>query len=135
MNDKTLVEEFADTCSRCHELLSWDALYLDNGERLCNECEDRAMLTPASITARLIEWANSAEKSSMAGTATLCRQAADTIEAQATRIEALEAALRWYADQMCEGWCDKDPIACEAIGADNCAGCPSRVALEGSGND
>lgn len=94
MNDKTLVEEFDDTCSRCHELLPWDALYLDNGERLCHECEDRAALTPAGIAARLIAWANSAEKSSMAGTATLCHQAADTIEALQSRIEALEAALR-----------------------------------------
>lgn len=48
----------------------------------------------------------------------------------ADRIEALEAALRWYADQMCEGLCrGKDPKACANIGADNCAGCPAVVAL------
>lgn len=48
----------------------------------------------------------------------------------ADRIEKLEAALRWYADQMCEGLCQgKDPKACANIGADNCAGCPAVVAL------
>ncbi|UPT53086.1 hypothetical protein [Synechococcus phage Yong-M3-232] len=45
-------------------------------------------------------------------------------------IEELVGALRWYADQLCEGWCEgKDPRACASIGADNCAGCPSVVAL------
>lgn len=49
---------------------------------------------------------------------------------QRRRIEALEAALRWYADQMCDGLCQgKDPKACAAIGEDNCSGCPAVVAL------
>lgn len=52
----------------------------------------------------------------------VCQEAAD-------RLEAMQEALEWYANQMCEGWCDKDPKACEAIGPENCAGCPARVAL------
>jgi len=52
------------------------------------------------------------------------------MERAADRIEALEAALAWYADQMCEGLCQgKDPKVCANIGADNCAGCPAVVAL------
>lgn len=48
----------------------------------------------------------------------------------AARIETLERALAWYADQMCEGLCQgKDPKVCANIGADNCAGCPAVVAL------
>ena len=44
--------------------------------------------------------------------------------------DGLVDALEWYADQMCEGLCQgKDPKACAAIGADNCAGCPAVVAL------
>ena len=44
--------------------------------------------------------------------------------------DGLVEALEWYADQMCEGLCQgKDPKACAAIGADNCAGCPAVVAL------
>lgn len=44
--------------------------------------------------------------------------------------DGLVEALEWYADQMCEGICQgKDPKACAAIGADNCAGCPAVVAL------
>lgn len=47
------------------------------------------------------------------------------------RINELEAALAWYADQMCEGLCmDKDPKFCANIGADNCSGCPAVVALK-----
>lgn len=46
------------------------------------------------------------------------------------RVNQLEAALNWYADQMCEGLCQsKDPKACASIGADNCSGCPAVVAL------
>lgn len=44
-------------------------------------------------------------------------------------IGGLVEVLAWYADHMCEGWCDKDPRACNAIGPDNCAGCPARQAL------
>ena len=43
--------------------------------------------------------------------------------------DELRATLEWYADQMCEGWCDGDGKAAEGIGADNCAGCPARAAL------
>ncbi len=51
----------------------------------------------------------------------------------ADRIEALEAALVWYSDQMCEGLCEgKDPKICAAIGYENCAGCPAVVALHKS---
>ncbi len=58
------------------------------------------------------------------------RQWIDTMREAAARIETLERALAWYADQMCEGLCqDKDPKACANIGADNCAGCPAVVAL------
>lgn len=54
----------------------------------------------------------------------------DDMRQSADRIEKLEAALDWYADQMCEGLCEgKDPKACASIGADNCAGCPAVVAL------
>jgi hypothetical protein len=80
MDNKELIA--ADQCSRCTELLTFDALYLSNGERLCNECEDRANLTSGSIVRRLLEWGVSAQASSMAGTATLCRQAAKVIAAQ-----------------------------------------------------
>lgn len=42
----------------------------------------------------------------------------------------LVEALKWYADQMCEGFCaGKDPKACKAIGSDNCCGCPAVVAI------
>ena len=43
--------------------------------------------------------------------------------------DGLVEALEWYADRMCEGWCDKDPKSCEAIGSDNCSGCRAHVAL------
>lgn len=44
--------------------------------------------------------------------------------------DRLREALKWYADQMCEGFCQgKDPKACAHIGAGNCAGCPAVVAL------
>jgi hypothetical protein len=63
------------------------------------------------------------------------------LAASAARVQALEGevarlreALRWYADQMCEGLCQgKDPRACTSIGADNCAGCPAVVALHKTG--
>lgn len=56
------------------------------------------------------------------------REAAEA--ASKAREAALVEALRWYADQMCEGLCQgKDPRACANIGADNCAGCPAVVAL------
>lgn len=45
---------------------------------------------------------------------------------QRERDEAVEV-LKWYADQMCEGWCDGDPKAAAGIGAENCAGCPARA--------
>lgn len=47
--------------------------------------------------------------------------------------DVMRKTLEWYADQMCEGWCDNDPRACEAIGPDNCAGCPARQALSQTG--
>lgn len=48
----------------------------------------------------------------------------------ATDVAALVDALKWYMDQMCEGYCEGyDPRACAAIGPDNCAGCPAAVAL------
>ena len=59
-----------------------------------------------------------------------CYMSAPLFTRAADRIEKLEAALRWYADQMCEGWCQgKDPKACANIGADNCAGCPAVAVL------
>lgn len=43
---------------------------------------------------------------------------------------ALTTQLAFYADQLCEGWCQgKDPKACAAIGEDNCAGCPAVVTI------
>lgn len=47
------------------------------------------------------------------------------VDLEADRDRALEV-LKWYADQMCEGWCDGDPKAAVGIGAENCAGCPAR---------
>jgi hypothetical protein len=88
MDNKELIAD--DQCSRCTELLPFDALYLSNGERLCNECEDRANLSNGSIARRLLEWAESAEDSSMAGTATLCQQAAQALTAQDARIAEAE---------------------------------------------
>lgn len=53
----------------------------------------------------------------------------DLLDAKEAREGELREALDWYADQMCEGWCDNDPKACSAIGSYNCAGCPARLAL------
>lgn len=44
-------------------------------------------------------------------------------------VARLRAELERYADQLCEGWCDKDPKACASIGEENCGGCRARSAL------
>lgn len=45
-------------------------------------------------------------------------------------IARAKEALEHYADLFCEGWCaGKDPVACAAIGDDNCSGCHAVVAL------
>lgn len=56
-----------------------------------------------------------------------------TTDARITSLEeevgALRTLLEWYADQMCEGLCEKDPRLAERIGCENCAGCPARATL------
>lgn len=47
-----------------------------------------------------------------------------------TDIEQLREALKWYRDQMCEGWCEGfDPKICASMLSDNCAGCKAASAL------
>jgi len=46
------------------------------------------------------------------------------------KVLVLSKALSWYADQMCEGWCEgKTPAACASIGSENCAGCHAVIAI------
>ena len=63
-------------------------------------------------------------------------EAADELERLTTALADAEAKLEkarvklgWYADQMCEGLCEKDGRIAEAIGEDVCAGCPARATL------
>jgi len=50
----------------------------------------------------------------------------DTEARLAARIETLEAALRYYATQYCEGWCKDAPAHADF---DDCGGCRARAAL------
>lgn len=56
-------------------------------------------------------------------------EAASRIISLEEEVGALRTLLEWYADQMCEGLCEKDPRLAERIGCENCAGCPARAAL------
>jgi len=56
-------------------------------------------------------------------------EAATAIRQLMAENEQLAKMLAWYADQLCEGLCNKDPKACKAIGGDKCGGCPARAAL------
>ena len=53
------------------------------------------------------------------------KEAADCIEAADARIEALEAALREYERDYCEGWCTDAPPQAMF----DCGGCRARAAL------
>lgn len=71
-------------------------------------------------------------------------EAADRIEAleaahdsRATKMKALTEALRYYRDQLCEGFCEGfTPSICQAAMAENptggdCSGCRAVIALSG----
>ena len=85
------------------------------------------------IAGLIAEFREHADYEHEASYGNIFERAADALTTLSARVETLEAALEWYADQMCEGWCDKDPKACAAIGGENCAGCHARKEL-GGGN-
>ena len=52
--------------------------------------------------------------------------AANEIERLRKHAEALAKQLAWYADFMCEGFCENnDPKLCASIERNECAGCPA----------
>jgi hypothetical protein len=64
-----------------------------------------------------------------------CHEAAEAIATLQSQLAEAREALRNFADKHCEGWCDEDPKACEAIGGENCSGCPLRAALKEQSHD
>lgn len=59
--------------------------------------------------------------------------AINTTDAMQARVKVLEDALRWYHDQMCEGFCKdlRHDSTYTPEMDDVCAGCKARAALEG----